>query len=201
VCSSFGGHHHPSSGHRKIIWWRSLLCTLIHHPSSTLHIRLCGLFPFRINSEIMNLLDSWYDSFDGGATQRKVATYTRQHKHRIKAHRHPCLEWDSNPRSQCLSEKDRAANVIGYSSFLLWRIFHDEELQNLYSSHSFIRTSKSWGIKWFVTCKTYGKDEKSIQTSDWKIWCKDTLGWPKGRSEDNIKNYVNELGVKMTDSM
>jgi hypothetical protein len=26
---------------------------------------------------------------------------TEQHKHRIKAHRHPCLEWDSNPRSQC----------------------------------------------------------------------------------------------------
>jgi hypothetical protein len=26
---------------------------------------------------------------------------TEQHKHRINAHRHPCLEWDSSPRSQC----------------------------------------------------------------------------------------------------
>jgi hypothetical protein len=26
--------------------------------------------------------------------------YTEQHKHRINAHRHPCLEWDLNPRSQ-----------------------------------------------------------------------------------------------------
>jgi hypothetical protein len=25
--------------------------------------------------------------------------HTEQHKHRIKVHRHPCLEWDSNPRS------------------------------------------------------------------------------------------------------
>jgi hypothetical protein len=28
-----------------------------------------------------------------------------QHKHRINAHRHPCLKWDSNPRSQCSSGK------------------------------------------------------------------------------------------------
>jgi hypothetical protein len=24
--------------------------------------------------------------------------HTGQHKHRINAHRHPCLEWDSSPR-------------------------------------------------------------------------------------------------------
>jgi hypothetical protein len=29
--------------------------------------------------------------------------HTRQHKHRINAHRHPCLEWNSNPRSQYLN--------------------------------------------------------------------------------------------------
>jgi hypothetical protein len=29
--------------------------------------------------------------------------HTELHKHRINAHRHPCLEWDSNPRSQCSS--------------------------------------------------------------------------------------------------
>jgi hypothetical protein len=31
--------------------------------------------------------------------------HTEQHKHRINAHRLPCLEWDSNPLSQCLSER------------------------------------------------------------------------------------------------
>jgi hypothetical protein len=30
---------------------------------------------------------------------------TEQHKYRINAHRHPCLEWDSNPRSQRSSER------------------------------------------------------------------------------------------------
>jgi hypothetical protein len=29
--------------------------------------------------------------------------HTGQHKHRINAHRRPCLKWDSNTRSQCLS--------------------------------------------------------------------------------------------------
>jgi hypothetical protein len=28
-----------------------------------------------------------------------------RHTHRMNAHRHPCLEWDLNPRSQCSSER------------------------------------------------------------------------------------------------
>jgi hypothetical protein len=31
--------------------------------------------------------------------------HTEQHKHIINAHRHPCLEWDSNPRSKHSSER------------------------------------------------------------------------------------------------
>jgi hypothetical protein len=31
--------------------------------------------------------------------------HTEQHKHRINAHRHPCLEWDLNPPSRCSSER------------------------------------------------------------------------------------------------
>jgi hypothetical protein len=31
--------------------------------------------------------------------------HTGQHKNKINAHRHPCLEWDWNPRSQCLSRQ------------------------------------------------------------------------------------------------
>jgi hypothetical protein len=33
--------------------------------------------------------------------------YTEQHKHRINARRHLCLEWDSNPRSQCSTGRKR----------------------------------------------------------------------------------------------
>jgi hypothetical protein len=37
----------------------------------------------------------------------KAATYTERHKNRINADRYLCLEWDSNPRSQCLSGQRR----------------------------------------------------------------------------------------------
>jgi hypothetical protein len=43
--------------------------------------------------------------------------------HRINAHRHPCLEWDSNPPSQCWSLRrrllDRAAAVIGFEAIAI----------------------------------------------------------------------------------
>jgi hypothetical protein len=35
-----------------------------------------------------------------------------QHKHRINLHRNPCLEWDSNPRSQHLSERRQTARPL-----------------------------------------------------------------------------------------
>jgi hypothetical protein len=47
---------------------------------------------------------SQYDSLDGGSASRKAAAYTGQHKHTMNADRHPCIEWDSNPQSQCSSE-------------------------------------------------------------------------------------------------
>jgi hypothetical protein len=41
--------------------------------------------------------------FPGGLTRREAATCTGQHEYRINANKHACLEWDSNPRPQCLS--------------------------------------------------------------------------------------------------
>jgi hypothetical protein len=41
------------------------------------------------------------DSLDWG--YRKVSTYAGQHIHWKNADMHPCLEWNSNPRSKCLS--------------------------------------------------------------------------------------------------
>jgi hypothetical protein len=43
------------------------------------------------------------DSSDRGSARRKAATSTQNSTNRIKAHRHPCLEMDSNPRHQCSS--------------------------------------------------------------------------------------------------
>jgi hypothetical protein len=43
--------------------------------------------------------------------------HTEQHKHRINAYRHPCLEWDSNPRSQRWSE---VRQFMPYTERPLW---------------------------------------------------------------------------------
>jgi hypothetical protein len=51
--------------------------------------------------------------------------HTGQHKHRINTHRHTCLKWDSNPRSQCFEQGktvnflDRAAIVISKTNLNL----------------------------------------------------------------------------------
>jgi hypothetical protein len=42
---------------------------------------LSGLFPFKIYSEMFNLIDSWQD---GGSAHHKAATYTGQHKWNIQ---------------------------------------------------------------------------------------------------------------------
>jgi hypothetical protein len=38
-----------------------------------------------------------------GSGLKYLYLYTKEYKHIIKQHRHPCLEWDSNPQPQCLS--------------------------------------------------------------------------------------------------
>jgi hypothetical protein len=54
---------------------------------------------FLINTHSVGLLGR-------GISSRKAATYRQNNtKYRINAHRHPCLEWDSNPRSQRSSER------------------------------------------------------------------------------------------------
>jgi hypothetical protein len=45
--------------------------------------------------------------------------HTKQHKHRINAHRHSCLEWDSNQLAKTVHALDSAATVIGESSMCL----------------------------------------------------------------------------------
>jgi hypothetical protein len=52
--------------------------------------------------------------------------HTGQHKHRINAHRHPRLKWDSNKRSQCLSGRRRfmpqTARPLWSASCELYRV-------------------------------------------------------------------------------
>jgi hypothetical protein len=57
-----------------------------------------------VSLQFLNLRQS-VGSLDGGSARRKAATYKQNNTNRINANRHPCLEWDSNPRSQCSSEQ------------------------------------------------------------------------------------------------
>jgi hypothetical protein len=43
--------------------------------------------------------------------------HTEQQKHGTNAHRHPCLEWDSNPRTQCSSGRRW---FMPYTAWTLW---------------------------------------------------------------------------------
>jgi hypothetical protein len=45
--------------------------------------------------------------------------HTGQHKHRINAHRHLWLEWDSNPRSQRSSEDSLCLRFQGHRLFII----------------------------------------------------------------------------------
>jgi hypothetical protein len=58
-------------------------------------IRFSGLFPIRINSEILNLADSQYDSLGGEPAGRNVVTY-RTTKTQGKKQKY-MLRVDSNP--------------------------------------------------------------------------------------------------------
>jgi hypothetical protein len=53
--------------------------------------------------QFLNLFTQSVGLHGRGSARRKAATCAQYNTNRIKAHWHPCLEWDSNPRSQCLS--------------------------------------------------------------------------------------------------
>jgi hypothetical protein len=72
--------------------------------TSSIVLQLFGPWPL---FQLLDLLHIRQDTLEGGSARRKVATYTEQHKHRINAHRHPYLEWGSNPQPQCSSGRRR----------------------------------------------------------------------------------------------
>lgn len=72
--------------------------SVFSHSSCILTDRPLWTEPIR-NFEIT----SRYDSSGVGSALYKATTCTGQHKHRVNVHRHPCLEYDSNPRFQCLT--------------------------------------------------------------------------------------------------
>jgi hypothetical protein len=62
---------------------------------STTLVGLGRLFSFLIPTQSVGLLGRRISPSQGRYL------HTEPHNHRINADRHPCLDWDSNPQSQC----------------------------------------------------------------------------------------------------
>jgi hypothetical protein len=65
-----------------------------------IYIQPFGLWPL---FQFLNPIHNRQDSLDGGSACHKAATYTENNTNRINAYRHPCLEWNSIPKSKCSS--------------------------------------------------------------------------------------------------
>jgi hypothetical protein len=75
---------------------------LSFHPSiksSTALLDLDSFFSFLINTQSVGRLGRWIRPSQGRYL------HTGQHRQRINADRYPCLEWVSNPQSQCSSKR------------------------------------------------------------------------------------------------
>ena len=75
-----------------------------------------------------------------------------------------------------------------------WRKMHNEELNDLYSSHSIVRVIKSKENELGGTCSAYG---------EWRCVCRVLVGKPEGKRpmgrprctwEDNIKMDLQQVG-------
>jgi hypothetical protein len=73
--------------------------------------------------------------------------HTQQHKHRINAHWHQCLVWDSNPRSQCSSG---------------WREFMPQTARPLWAAAPYRRDSYLIYMDVKLVFLVYGKS--------WSVW-------------------------------
>jgi hypothetical protein len=77
------------------------LCVCLSFYGSIALVDLGRLFTFLIYTQSIELLGR------GISPPQGRYLHTEEHKHRINAHRHPCLEFDSNPRSQRSSGRRR----------------------------------------------------------------------------------------------
>jgi hypothetical protein len=85
---------------------------------STALVDLGRFFSFLIYTQSVGLLGRGISQSQGRYL------HTEQHNHRIKAHRQPCLEWDSNPLSQCLSGRRPS---MPYTARPLWSANYDSD--------------------------------------------------------------------------
>ena len=75
-----------------------------------------------------------------------------------------------------------------------WRKLHNEELNNLYSSHNIVRVIKSRRMRWAEHVARVGERRGVYRVLVGKPEGKRPLGRPRFRWEDNIKMYLKGMG-------
>jgi hypothetical protein len=90
---------------RKWLLWVLILIILMK-VTFYLTILLQFFVGLRLLFKFLDLLHSRQDSLNGGIMPSQgFYLHTGQHKYRTNSHRYPCVEWDSNPRSQWSSRR------------------------------------------------------------------------------------------------
>jgi hypothetical protein len=75
-----------------------------------------------------------------------------------------------------------------------WRILHNEELRDLYSSPSIIRIIKSRRMRWAGHVERIGEKKNAYRLLVGKPEGKRPLGRPRRRCVDNIRMDLGEVG-------
>jgi hypothetical protein len=116
-----------------------------------------------------------------GISCRKAATCTRKLNHRINVERHPCLEWDSNPRPHCSSGRRRCYLFIFTKCIASCEIVY-LDMKILLSLVDF----KTWYFSIFELRRHFPlvKYLHHFMT--------DTLSWELGVSHSFIHSFIND---------
>jgi hypothetical protein len=75
-----------------------------------------------------------------------------------------------------------------------WRILHNEELHDLYSSPSIIRIIKSRGMRWAGHVARMGEKRNTYRLLKGKPEERRPLGRPRRKWADNIRMDLGEVG-------
>jgi hypothetical protein len=76
-----------------------------------------------------------------------------------------------------------------------WRMLHNDELHNLYSSSDITRQVKTRRMRWAGHVARMGEERKVYKVLVGKPEGKRTLGRPRRRWEDGIRMDLREIGV------
>jgi hypothetical protein len=97
------GRNIVHAGYKRLVREYVYICLSIYLYiyGSTALVDLGRFFSFLIYTQLIGLLGR------GISPSQGRYLHTEQHKHRINAHRCPCLEWGSNSGSQCSSRRRR----------------------------------------------------------------------------------------------